>query len=110
MDAATLAQARDNLAEREGCSVSAIGCWPTEGREFRHTDAIGEWSARNGIAGVVWAALPPRFDLTGSVPSADEIVSYLRGLSEPTKTLAWEYVSKTPSQIRRRIEPSSKEN
>jgi hypothetical protein len=37
MDVATLAQARDNLAEREGCSVSAIGCWPTERRDVLHS-------------------------------------------------------------------------
>jgi hypothetical protein len=100
MQVTSAEEARRNLAAREKCAEGSIGYWPSDGGRFEHSDLIGSWAASKGIVGVVWTALGPKFDSSHSLASADEIVSYLRNLEEPTLSLAREYVRKTPPQIR----------
>ena len=100
LDVTTIDEARTSLAHREECGVTAIGCWPSKGPIFEHTAAIGQWASSRGITGVVWTALPPLFDGSTRVATADQIVGYLRSLTGSTQRLAREYVCKTPTQVK----------
>jgi hypothetical protein len=92
-------EARSDLAQREGTSVSRIGFYPSA-EYFPYTEAISLWAREKGIGGVVWTALPPRLHDDGEVPTAEDVVAYLRSLDGETKTRAEEYVRKTPLQIK----------
>lgn len=95
----TLEDAVAALADREGCSVAAIGRWPGTGRG-RDVDVIGEWTQGKALAGVVWTALKPGFkDARGRVPTFDEIVRHLDGLDPAARAEAARYVRKAPSQV-----------
>jgi hypothetical protein len=73
---------------------------------------VDAWACQAGLDGVVWTALKPRFNKKdGCMPTIDQVLGYLRGLSHndhATWNLAQEYVRKAPRQIdtdyRRRME------
>jgi hypothetical protein len=92
-------EARSHLAKREGTSDGWIGCY-SSADSFPHIEAISAWARAKDIDGVVWTALPPRFDADDEVPSAEQVVMYLRSLDEETRAKAEEYVRKAPLQIR----------
>ena len=58
---------------------------------------------------VVWTALKPKFqEEIGQIPTADEVIAFLKHLPPETKKVAEEYVRRAPAQVnteyRRRIE------
>ena len=64
---------------------------------------------RSGREAGVWTALPPKLETaTGIAPSEDEVMDYIRGLTGARRTVAEQYVRRTPRQIntafRRRME------
>jgi hypothetical protein len=92
--------ARRSLMKRERVSrIESIGCWPCT-EPFLYADRIGEWARSKSITGVVWTALPPRFETSEDVASVEAIIAHLRGLDAKTKDKAEEYVRKAPVQIR----------
>jgi hypothetical protein len=107
----SLDQAAEALALREGISPTAsatrIGRWQTGQEDPAEIVGIVEWAKRNGITAAIWTNLRPNF-ADGLMPSVEQVMHYLRGLDGEKRTLAEEYVRKTPRQIttgyRRRIE------
>lgn len=61
---------------------------------------LGMWCAQRQIDAVIWTALPPRFEgEEGLVPSVDDAVAYLKGLSGETLVHARDYIERVPAQI-----------
>jgi hypothetical protein len=105
LDVATLDEARQALAEREGIKAAfferSVGCWSEAARSaHRETASIGKWAEAAGLAGVVWTALQPRFAGRSVQPSIDQVVAHLANLDAEAKRLAEEYVRRAPPQIK----------
>lgn len=105
MRVSDLQSAKRELAARENILTHHIdrrtGFWTATG----HSGGLGSsqiaaWSMEKGFEGVVWTALPPRFhDADGRIPSAEEVVSFLKSLEQEQQERAEEYVRKAPRQI-----------
>ncbi|MEZ5901225.1 MAG: hypothetical protein R3D51_17225 [Hyphomicrobiaceae bacterium] len=97
--------ARMLLAEREGVSKKnasrLIGLWSSTDRSsWSNAPAIGDWATTRRLDAVVWTALGPKFSGENRIPSRTEVVDYLRSLEGKKRSLAENYIRKTPSQIR----------
>ena len=102
----TMDDAVAELGLREGIPLKNrtrdVGVWQS-GMLSQHdyADVIGEWGSSRGFDGIVWTALPTGLrDARGSVPTSDQVLSYLRGLSGSTQVLAEEYIRRAPEQTR----------
>jgi len=115
MVARSLDEATSALAEREmPCKpdTKKVGRWPCAPEDARDfTEIVEAWAKEKGLDGVVWTALPPKFEKeNGRMPGVDEVLQHLRGLSSDRQKWrrAEEYVRKAPVQIdteyRHRIE------
>lgn len=110
MSLSNIKDARIALSLREGCTADHIGIWPhTNGKGDPMRANIEAWATRLNLEGVVWTALPPKFnDEDDRAPTFDEAVQYLRSLSHEKRRLAENYIRKTPLQVdtgyRRRFE------
>jgi hypothetical protein len=106
MTSPTIGDAVAALAYREGVkgkssSERNIGRWPAPlGNSYIGMTEIEAWAEVRRCDGVVWTALSPRFPKDGHVPTDREAVTYLQGLRGKARTVAEEYVRKTPSQVR----------
>lgn len=105
LDVATLEEARQVLAEREGIKPAfverSVGIWGQSVRSgHRETEAIGKWAEVANLSGVVWTALQPRFAGKSTTPSIHQVLEHLANLDAETKRLAEEYVRRAPPQIR----------
>lgn len=100
----TLDEAECVLSEREGPGFSRkrVAFWsPTNGSTRPETATIGTWATQKGLDAAVWTALGPRFDgVNGRVPTAEQVIAYLRTLDGVRRTDAEEYIRKAPPQIR----------
>jgi len=115
MVANSLDEAISELAEREmpkKPDENRIGRWPCDPAEAKDfTELVEAWACARGLDGVVWTALPPKFDReNGRMPGVDEVLEHLHELSADYDKWkrAEEYVRRAPLQIdteyRRRIE------
>jgi hypothetical protein len=100
LNVADMQTAREALRQREGTVPRNIGYWPNADRtQSEVSSLIGSWSEQRSLHGVVWTALPPKWNGTdGVVPSIEEVVEYLRGLGD--RSAAELYVRNTPHQVR----------
>ena len=101
----SLSDARSALACREGIrkefSNRSIGYWsPSEVSSHKESKVIGHWACEKGVDGVVWTALKPRFKGETRMPSVDEVIKHLNGLSGSERRIAKEYICKTPPEVR----------
>jgi hypothetical protein len=104
--------ARTALRDREGIRAanweSLIGSWERAEQSPSEIPELPRWAQAHDLDGIVWTALPAKFNDEDRPPSAEEVVGYLRGLSGNTLMRAREYVERAPRQIdtayRRRIE------
>lgn len=104
--------AKEALREREGITgnnwTSRIGSWQHGEAAPDPIPALPDWARAHGLDAVVWTALGPRFNGQETVPTADQIVQYLRTLTGAARDNAERYVRCAPRQIdtmyRRRIE------
>jgi hypothetical protein len=112
MEGTDLTFARDALRKREGlpqnCS-EGIGAWSRCDSSPELISHLPEWAPSHEVEGVVWTALPPKFNgKERRVPTIEEVLEYLRGLTGNVRDLAERYIRRTPRQIdtryRRRIE------
>jgi hypothetical protein len=108
MDASDLPSATGALRKREGCKLAHIASW-CQGQARPETIVeLPEWAAARGIQSVIWTGLPAKFGSAERVPSFDEVLGHLRGLTGVTKDRAERYIRFAPRQIdteyRRRIE------
>lgn len=79
-----------------------IGFWDqATGASFGlEVDTIVAWATERGLAGVVWTNLPCKFNQTsGVMPTAEQVIAYLRALDGGDRLKAEEYVRKSPAQI-----------
>jgi hypothetical protein len=108
MASGDLQGAKESLRAREGCKIDHITSWSRGEACPPNIIEISQWAAVRGVESVIWTGLPPKFGGTKKVPTVDEVISHLRGLSGPAKDNAERYVRRTPPQIdtayRRRIE------
>ena len=97
---AGLEKARQALCKREGTKSKYIGYWSTTDRsEGEVSPVIGEWAARHDLDGVVWTALPPKWNgQSGAVPTIEQVLEFLRGRDVGSR--AERYIRKAPPQIR----------
>lgn len=112
MDHTDVAAAREALRKREGVSQrrkAAIAAWSTGENSPGLILDLPEWAASHGLEGVVWTALPPKFNGDEPcTPTIDQVIEYLEGLTGATRESAERYIRCTPRQIdteyRRQIE------
>lgn len=100
----SLDQARNALAEREGIRAryipDSIGyCSKTGRSNHPGADAIAAWAGQKGADAVVWTALKPKLGDDYRVPSVEEVIAHLKGLSGTALKAAEEYVRLAPRQI-----------
>ena len=73
--------AKGVLRKREGCASQDIGFYPG-GSSSEFAAKIAEWAQDKNLKGVVWTALPAKFaDEDGRVPTQDEAIAFLSGLT-----------------------------
>ncbi|HIP78959.1 MAG TPA: hypothetical protein EYH07_10920 [Kiloniellaceae bacterium] len=96
----TMEAACEALAQREGTTDPAhIGRW-TSGEEQPEVIAgLADWADARALDGVVWTALPPKFD-SARTPDVDEVLTFLAGLDGAERAFAERYVRRTHPQIR----------
>lgn len=104
LDAADLDDAQEQLREREGIAPedrAMVGRVPADGPPAAHAEVIAAWARSRQVDGVVWTALPPRFDGTeGRMPTVDEAVAYLGSLKGEPRAHAMHYVIHVPAELR----------
>lgn len=100
--------ARKRLAVREYVGADAawteanIGFWDRATRKSYGLEAetIAAWAAAVGLAGVVWTNLTFGLKTSrGVMPSAEEVVAFLRALDPTKQPEAEGYIRQAPAQI-----------
>ncbi len=112
MDHTDIADAREALRKREcGPQESAANIlgWSKCERSPKLIIDLPEWAASHGVEGVVWTALPSKFNgEEGRTPTMKQVLEYLGGLTGAARDAAECYIRCAPRQIdtpyRRRIE------
>jgi hypothetical protein len=107
-----LQPAMEALRDREGITgnnwTSRIGSWQRGDAAPGSIPALPDWVQAHGLDAVVWTALGPRFNDGETLPTADQVVQYLKALTGTVRDNAERYVRCAPRQIdteyRRRIE------
>ena len=111
LDVETISHAHEALRRRENVPEQRphhIGSWQVGADAPSPLPGLEAWMRERDLSGVVWTALPSQFAGIPRSPTADEIVSYLKGLTGQTRQRAEEYIRRAPAQTdtayRRRIE------
>lgn len=109
MDTYEMSTAREALRLREGTSTKHIGIWEAGDASPSSIAGLNNWAIARKIDGVVWTALPAKYNgQPGLVPSAEQVVNHLSGLTGTTRESAERYIRSAPRQInthyRRKIE------
>ena len=102
MDCNDIEEAREKLRAREGVPKSKpelIGALKRGEAPPKNLGGCNAWLERNGLDGVVWTALPPKFDGAEQFPSEAQVLTYLEGLRGPARENAERYIRKAPVQI-----------
>ena len=101
MDGSNLHDAIESLRQREGTATKRIGVWRSGDNAPRLIPGLPDWTSARCSDAVISTALPPKFQGDNErIPSVDEVLDYLRSLSEEYRQRAEEYVRKAPSQVR----------
>ena len=109
MDFNDMGVARKALCDREGTSEKWIDVWQPDMAAPTLIPDMPSWAEKNGLHGVVWTALPPKFaGENGVVPSCDEVIRHLSQLVGTKRDNAERYIRNAPRQVdtpyRRKIE------
>lgn len=105
MDVTNIEDGRHALGAREQIPAKNhskhVGAWQrADGAPPAAIPSLDQWAASWGVDGVVWTALPPKFDeRVGYRATVDEVSTYLAGLEGRKRELAEEYVRNAPRQI-----------
>ena len=109
LDVPSLEDARYALCQRENpkCtrnarSMEIIGYWSAAARtDDEFSPVIGEWATQRNLDGVVWTALKPKWnEERGVVPTIEQVLERLRGLSGEPRDAAERYIRLAPGQVR----------
>jgi hypothetical protein len=86
----------------------SIGVWRPGDASPRLVPDLAEWAKRLDLNAVIWTNLGPKFDRVERLPSVDEVIGHLKGLTGQVLVKAEEYVRRAPVQVntvyRRQIE------
>lgn len=94
-----LSAAIEALRSRERTKRSWIGRW-SNGNGIDCFDAVAEWARSRDLAGVVWSAMPSKFNGQDYVrPSQTEALDYLARLEGEMRRDAEEYIRRAPTKI-----------
>ncbi len=112
MDADNIDAAREALRAREGIprkdEPTHISSWSIKDEPPDSILGLDKWASARKLDGVVWTALPPKFNCKERTPTEDEVVQCLCSLRGTKRDLAEQYIRRAPRQIdtayRRRIE------
>jgi len=112
MDLSDIGEAKDALRRRERIGkihTDWIGAWCQGDKAPVLIDQLPAWAEGNALDGVVWTALPAKFQgKEGVVASPEEVISHLGSLLGAKRDHAECYIRNAPRQIdtpyRRRIE------
>jgi hypothetical protein len=112
MDSSDLDAAREALRKREKISVgnrAHIGSWSRGSEAPESIQNLPQWAESRGIDAAIWTGLPSKFqDKNGQIPTCDQVIGYLAGLTGAVRDAAERYIRWTPRQIdtyyRRNIE------
>jgi hypothetical protein len=100
--------ARKALSRREGCALADVGVWLPGSSSPQGMPNLADWAHARELGVVVWTALAAKLQGVDGVPSVEDVVRYLRGLTGQTRDLAETYIRFAPRQIetahRKRIE------
>lgn len=108
LDVADMQIARERLAVREYVGADATwtetntGFWDrsTGKNHGLEAETIAAWAVAVDLAGVVWTNLPFGLKTSrGVMPSAEEVVAFLRALDPTKQPEAEGYVRQAPAQI-----------
>jgi hypothetical protein len=92
--------ARATLSKREGCPERLIGLWRATDSDDPLVPEIAAWARGQGVTEVVWTDLRANFGEGGDrLPTADEAMNYLKGLTAEKLRGSEEYIRKAPAQI-----------
>jgi hypothetical protein len=104
-----------SLSQREGSKPENVGFLDLETGEYwcrtvdEHLPTISDWALGKNEGGenigtVIWSDLKPNFEKkTRKELSADNVISYLKGLRPEMKDRAREYLEKAPAQAQTEI-------
>jgi hypothetical protein len=94
--------AMESLRRREGNTrLEYIGRWRSGETDPEGIPGLADWAETIQASAVIWTALPARFDGEDfRRPSYQQALQYLSALPRDIKTIAEEYVRRTPAQIR----------
>jgi hypothetical protein len=109
MDVDELPVAKAQLMVREGTkNASHVASWSQDDPVPDTIPGISAWAAAQGMSGVVWTSLPPKFNERLVTPTVEQVVEYLGGLEGAKRDEAERYIRRAPRQVdtpyRRRIE------
>jgi hypothetical protein len=103
LDVESSAAGRRALRLREGVrevnEQRSIGLWETGNSDPSLIGGLSHWAATHNVDAVVWTALQPRWGEQSRVPTLEEVLRYLRGLSIEDKVNAEKYIRCAPVQI-----------
>lgn len=95
----SVTEAHKALVEREETSRKYIATWSLGEKAPASIPSLPDWAAARDIKGVVWTALPPKFNDAESAPTQFEAIKYLDSLTGDTRAKAKEYITRAPRQI-----------
>ncbi len=110
---ATLKDATENLARREGTAIADIGYFTLDGdqsaRLKSYIPRLRAWLKTRSLHGVIWTDLPSNFeDKTGKKFSNSGALAYLRSADTAARAKAADYIQIAPAQtktlLRQRLE------
>ncbi|EMN1410832.1 hypothetical protein ROS59_004847 [Enterobacter cloacae] len=103
MESVDLASSIEALRCREGIPLKNIEkhvCrWSAGHPSPKLIPGLSEWACTNGVDHVIWTGLPPKFNGEEIIPTAEQIVEYLKKLSGEQRERAEQYIRRAPRQI-----------
>ena len=104
MDATTIDSASETLRVREGTPANRIAqdidAWTRGDGAPEFFAKIPQWAESRGVEGVVWTALPPRFNgEVGAGPAVEDVVRFPARLTGPVHDDAEQYIHRAPRQF-----------
>jgi len=100
MDTAALNEAKEALRKREGTLKrnDHIKAWSMGEDPPDLLAKLPQWAESRGIDSVVWTALPPKFSEKKCVPTVEQVVCYLSGLTGNARANAESYIRRARSK------------
>lgn len=100
MQAEDVASAKTALMAREGTTNGThVASWSLGDPTPATIADLPAWADAHGITGVVWTALPSRFNGRTIVPTVDQVTAYLGGLDGGIRAEAEAYIRRAPRQV-----------